>query len=516
MTVVHTPSGSLRGALVGADESVSAFLGVPYAEPPVGDLRFRPAVPARPWEGVREALINGPRSIQPASMLAPQGEAESEDCLYLNVWAPVGAESLPVMVWIHGGSFTTGSGGIVWYDGTRLAGRDVVVVAINYRLGALGFLDLESIGGPEWAGSANLGLTDQRSALEWVRDHIAAFGGDPSNVTLFGESAGAMSVSAHLAMPSSSGLFHRAIAQSGAARHVQTTEAAEATAAAVVSALGVDATDLGRLRDLPADRFREVVSEIEAGGAGTDLPLPFQPTVGRNELPMHPVAAIGEGSHSDGVAILTGTTSEEMKLFHLMATMSGAGGDLDDDKLARRVGRLLEAWGSDSDPTTVVSLYRDLHRDADGGALDNASLWTAISTDTTFRMPMYEMADAHVRAGGTVYTYMFAHRSTGFGGMLGAAHATEIPFVFDNLDQPFTEVMVGDITDERRQLADELASSWVAFAKGDPLPTPAAGGGTPQLWPPYDLEHRATVIVDVDSSVELRHHDALRRIWLGE
>lgn len=500
--VVATPSGPLRGL---TDGEVHSFLGIRYGAPPVGDDRLRPAKRPAPHTEVIDAVRYGPRSIQPASVLAPAGEAESEDCLFLNVWSSSLEGSAPVMVWIHGGSFVTGSGSIAWYDGANLAARGVVVVTLNYRLGALGFLHLESIGGPEWAGSANLGLGDQRLALEWVRDNISCFGGDPDRVTLFGESAGAMSVSSHLGLDSSRPLFHRAIVQSGAARHVQSTETATATARFVIEHLGLDVAEPLSFASVDAGAFAAASSATDQLRGGGDLPLFFRPTVDGSTVPAAPLDAIADGSVG-GVELLLGTTSEEMKLFRTLASLAGHTDEIDESRLIRRLTAVAAQWQSDVEPLDLLKRYR-----THWGDLSPSELWCAVTTDTVFRMPMIEMADAAVRGGATVRTYVFSHRSTGLGGALGAGHATEIPYVFDNLTKPGTELMLGAIDERRRSFAADLADCWVEFASGQNLRVP----GTTEAWPKYDLAERSTVVLDIDSVVEVDRHGDLRTAWLG-
>ncbi|HKY13805.1 MAG TPA: carboxylesterase family protein, partial [Microthrixaceae bacterium] len=320
---VDTPSGRLRGSSAGG---IASFLGIRYGEAPVGARRFRPPVPAEPWSGERDALEFGASAVQPKSALAIFPGPRDEDCLFLNVWAPdtgeptlAAGDRRPVMVWFHGGGFTSGSSSIAWYDGARLADRGVIVVTVNYRLGPLGFCHLEAIGGREWQGAANLGLADQALALQWVRGHAASFGGDPDNVTIFGESAGAMSVSSHLALPASRGLFRRAIAQSGAARHIHTSEAGERVARAVLDAVGVSAPQ--GLLDVDAAVFAEIQADLVSRDRAT-LPLPFMPTIDGTTLPVAPEPALAEGIAA-GIELICGTNSEEMRLFTLLARVSG-------------------------------------------------------------------------------------------------------------------------------------------------------------------------------------------------
>ncbi|MFN8053325.1 MAG: carboxylesterase family protein [Acidimicrobiales bacterium] len=507
MTVVETPSGRVRGRRLAPDDGraapVDEFLGIRYATPPVGRLRFRRPEPAAPWAGELDASEFAPRAIQPASMLAGE-EPEDEDCLALNVWTPDPGASLPVMVWFHGGSFTTGSSSIELYQGARLAGRGVVVVTVNYRLGALGFLDLASIGGEEWAGSSNLGLADQALALTWVRDHIGAFGGDAGNVTIFGESAGAMSVAAHLARPESAGLFHRAIIQSGATAHVQPVSSSEAVARDAVARLGIAHTELERLLDVPAEAFGPLTNDLTAAVRRSDLPLPFRPTFGGADLPVEPVVALAAGAAAH-IPILTGTTRDEMNLFRLMALLTGGAGEVDDARFERRVARSVEARGSSRTPAEVIASYRERFP-----GRSNSELLTALSTDLTFRLPMIEMVDAQAAAGGEARTYLFTHASTAFDGALGAAHAIEIPFVFDNLHRRGAHMLLGDIDEPRRSFAAALADTWVDHACAREVTVPGASAP----WPVHDPDDHAGVVLDLACEVVREPDAVLRELWL--
>lgn len=444
-------------------------------------------------------------------MLAPPGEAESEDCLFLNVFTPVDPSApAPVMVWIHGGSFVTGSGSIAWYHGARLARRGVVVVTMNYRLGALGFLDLAGIGGDEWAGSVNLGLQDQALALRWVRDHISAFGGDPERVTVFGESAGAMSTSAHLARPGSAGLFRRAIAQSGAAGHVQSAESGQRVARRALELLG---GRLGDLAELPVEAFVGLPALLDAEDSDRDLPLPFRPTVDGVDLPIAPIEALATGVAAN-VDLLAGTTLNEMNLFRLLAVLGGAPADLDDERLLRRIGYKLAARGANGDGTAIEAVdVAARYREMAGPAASNADVWSAITSDLTFRMPALDMLDAHVAGGGRAWSYLFAHPSTAFGGALGAAHAVEIPFVFDNVHLPGAAMLLGDITPERSLFSGDVADRWAMFAAAEDPATSLTVPGTRQEWPMYEAAERSQVVLDLESGVVGRHWDDCRTMW---
>ncbi len=499
--LVETASGQLRGELVReADGGVTVHRGIPYARPPVGPLRLRPPVPAQPWAGERDATRFGATAPQPPSFMAAFGEPQSEDCLTLNVWAPEGVRGAPVMVWFHGGGFTGGSGSTPWYDGRRLAARGVVVVTVNYRLGPLGFLHLEPFGGEAWRGTANLGLADQTLALEWVHQNIEAFGGDPSQVTIFGESAGAMSVCAHLARPTAAGRFRRAIAQSGAARHARDPEVAEQVAARVLEVLGVDHQHLDRLADLPVEAFVEVQGQLgRLGGENTDLPLHFAPTVDGYDLPVAPVQAVRDGAAA-GIDLLIGTNADEMNLFVVLAHRGG-GGSIDEGRLRRRLDAALRRLGRDLSVDEVEVRYRRRL-----GEADPMAVWSAIASDLVFRMPAIETADAQ-RPHGDVRMYLYTHASTGFDGALGSAHAMEIPFTFDNTDAQGVDMLEGVITPERRELARRLADSWAAFAAtGDP------GVGDVGHWPLYGAA-RETMVLDLEHEVVEDPWAAERSVW---
>ncbi|HEY0936161.1 MAG TPA: carboxylesterase family protein, partial [Trebonia sp.] len=334
--VVRLSDGLVRGK---TRDGVSAFLGVPYAAPPFGARRLRPPQPALPWTGERDATAYGPtvpKGDYPPQYteLFPEVVIAGDDCLNLNVWTPdPGATGLPVLVWIHGGSFMNGSGSVGEYDGTAFARDGVVCVTINYRLAAEGFLFLDGNGdsdgngghdeGDHDDGVANLGLLDQLAALRWVRDNIAAFGGDPARVTVAGESAGAMSVTTLLAMPLSDGLFAQAITQSGAAAHTLSSQDGRTVAGYLAEALGVPA-DRESITAVPLDKLVQAASDLVVevqtapdparwGQLALSL-LPFAPVVDGSSLPAAPLTAFAAGQGS-GVPLLTGSNRDEARLF---------------------------------------------------------------------------------------------------------------------------------------------------------------------------------------------------------
>ncbi|RKR73445.1 carboxylesterase/lipase family protein [Frondihabitans australicus] len=464
-TVVETSSGSVKG--VARDAGVTAFLGVPYAAPPVGTLRFEPPAPPAPWSDVRDCTEHGATAPQPAgegevAELLPNRISPGDDHLLVNVWTPDVDGSAPVMVFVHGGSFVTGSGSVPLYDGGSFARDGVVLVTINYRLGAEGFL---------WTGTGtpNLGLLDQVAALEWVRDEIAAFGGDPVRVTVFGESAGAMSVGALMAMPRAAGLFSRAILESGAGVSAIAPASAQRVAGRLASILGVDAT-LEGFRTVPPAALVAASSQLAAEVArrptrkygrdvGRNLMI-FEPVVDGDVLPGLPEDVIAAGASRD-VSLMVGTNADEARLFFVP---TGA-----DRRLSGLAGRLF-AWTFGARGPGVVRRYA---RNRPGVAPGLVA--AAILTDGYYRVPALRLALAH----GLAHVYEFAWQAPAYDGRLGACHALELPFVFDTLAEPGAAELVGD--DAPQELATAVHDAWVAFATtGDPG------------WPRYTASERAS------------------------
>lgn len=496
---VETGLGKVEGFEQGG---VRVFRGIPYARPPVGALRFRAPEAPEPWAGVRDATKYGPAAHQPPLMLAalPGFDigVQSEDCLYLNVYAPAGArrgDRKPVLVWIHGGAFVIGAGSQSIYDASKLVRRgDVVVVTINYRLGVFGFLDL---GQPDLA-TPNAGLLDQIAALRWVRDHVEAFGGDPGNVTIFGESAGGMSVGSLLGCPEAQGLFHKAVPQSGSTQAVHDHESAASVTAAILSGLGLESPHVQKLREVPAETLVQVQQAVSmrlmlAGGAQL---LPFQPVVDGRLLPRHPLDQIRDGLARD-VRVLIGTTRDEWRLFGFMDPQVR---QLDAGKIAERIAQRLPH----ADGAKIVAGYRAARPDADW-----ASIWLAIETDRVFRIPAIRTAEAQLRHQPGVYSYLFTWESPGFGGLFGACHAIEIPFLFGCLDLPGAENFVGKGPDAER-LVERTMDAWLAFARsGDPS-HPGLGE-----WPRYDTEKRSTMELGPRCGVLADPAGAERALWDG-
>lgn len=492
MAIAETCTGKVEGLERGG---IHVFKGIPFAAPPVGELRWRPPAPCRPWSGVRDATRFSDVCAQPPfaleQIMGANPPPQSEDSLYLNVWTPgLDDARRPVMVWIHGGAFVNGSGSTPWYDGTRFAANgDVVVVTINYRLGPFGFLHLAELFGERFAGSGNLGILDQVAALEWVRDNVAAFGGDPANVTVFGESAGAGSVGTLLGLPSARGLFRSAIAQSGASSWCATPERATSIALRVVEAMGVRPGDTDALQAATTEQVLAAIAglELELGRIG----LPFQPVADGETLPDPPLDAIAAGNAA-GVRLLLGTNADEMTLFTLADPHLA---QLDEGRLLGRARRFHPRADE------LVEAYRGTRPEA-----TPAELWTALSGDGLFRIPAIRLAERQ-HAHAEVYKYLFTWRSPAFEGLLGATHALDIPFVFDNLHQPGIDLFTGD-GPERRELAEVMHRAWIAFAhQGDP-----AHAGLPE-WPSYEPGRRATMRFDVPCELLLDPGAEERRAW---
>ena len=485
---VETPSGKLVGTV---EEGVRVFRGIPFAQPPVGALRFAAPQPPEPWSGERDASTFGASSRQNPMMLPLPGMdvgAQDEDCLFANVWAPEGARDLPVMVWIHGGGFVIGSGSQEVYDGAALARRgNVVVVSLNYRLGSFGFLHLTDLC-PEMEGVAdNPGMRDQVAGLEWVQEHIASFGGDPGNVTIFGESAGGMSVGTLLGMPAAKGLFHKAIPQSGACHNFHTREAASKVASVFLDALGIAPTDAAKLRDVPAEKLVEVQGTTQLGLGTTLGLLPFQPVICPDTLPAPALGVVREGGQAD-VPILVGSTRDEWKLFGMMDPQVF---QLDEAGMLAKLGDVLPEIGAQ----TVMDVYG-------GEGRKPIDVFFAAQTDRVFRIPAIRLAESQ-QPHAPVYMYRCDWESPLLGDMLGACHAIELPFVFGTHDRPGGDQFVG-AGPEVVALSERMMDAWTRFAHtGDPG------------WPTYAPDTRTTQLFAAEDRLENDPQRGERLAWEG-
>jgi para-nitrobenzyl esterase len=487
---VGTTGGTLRGHRRGDHV---AFMGVPYAAPPDGPRRFQAPGAAPRWDGVRDA--SQPGNVAPQDPLVPppfRAEApESEDCLFLNVYTPSpDSGGRPVLFWIHGGGFSHGAGSQPAYDGGPLAERgDLVVVSINYRVGALGYLYLGAHGGDEWGAAHNAGQLDQIAALRWVHDNIAGFGGDPDNVTIFGQSAGGVAVGTLLAMPAARGLFARAILQSGTASRLAGTEQAAAITTSYLERIGIPGAEPDALRSIP------VADLLSAQGQRGAL----SPVVDGDSLPQHPTTAVREGCASE-VPLMIGTTRDEQKLY-----VPRNRPDLTDAELVEQVRAALPRRASDR-AAEVVEVYR-ASRSSRGLGASPHDIIDAVMTASRFRTPAVRLAEAqHVHQPST-FLYQFDWESPARGGSMGARHGLEIPFVFGTVDLPGNDRTIG--TGEAvERLSHQMMDAWIAFARsGDPTHD---GIGD---WPAYDTVDRWEMVFGPDSGAVAAPFEDERAIW---
>jgi para-nitrobenzyl esterase len=423
------------------------------------------------------------------NLIGAAESAQSQDCLYLNVWTPAADARLrPVLVWIHGGAFVLGSGSAALYDGSLLARRgDVVVVTINYRLGAFGFLDLSRVIPGE--GLSNAGLRDQVAALEWVRDNIEAFGGDPENVTIFGESAGGMSVGTLLGTPSAKGLFHRAICQSGAAHNVSPPEKALHVTETFLEALGE--TDLAALERAPTSRILAAQRRTATKLGFEHGVLPWQPSVDGEVLPMSALDAVGRGVARD-VPLLVGTNRHEWRLFMLG---DRKGRRLDEEGLRRRFRRALPGTGEGGAPLADLAFEAYAAMDV-GKAHDPGRRWEAFQSDRIFHHPAHRLAAVQSGQSRKTFAYQFAWSPPGPARRLGACHGIEIPFVFGTLSDPVLRTLI-PFARRARSLSEQMQRAWLEFARtGEP--------GHPGLpdWAPYEGGRAATMRLAPNCRVE--------------
>lgn len=504
--VVRTSAGKLRGTAI---EGACAFLSIPYGAPTEGANRFMPPRPPEKWSGVRDAVAfraQAPQSrlgfpVRPelADFGGPSDPSpESEDCLALNVWtqSPDPAARRPVMVWLHGGAFAFGSSNQVRLRGSRLCRRDVVVVTVNQRLNIFGHLDLSRVGGAEYAQSGNAGVLDMLAALRWVRDNIGAFGGNPDNVTIFGESGGGAKVSTLLAVPAARGLFHKAIVQSGAAVRLREPERGARLAEAVLKVLGIGRTELPKLHEVPVKQMLAAIEPAQREIGPSRWPLfdryPFGPTVDGDTLPDHPFHPAAAGA-SPSVPLLIGDTRDEMASFLAH----------DDAVWHRRVteedmrARIARVAGDRTD--RVIELYRRRLPDANPTERLLATL-----TDSNFRLRSLYAAERRAALGGPVWMYSFAWRTPAFDGRLGAPHALDVPFTFDTIDL----TKATDRSAGAHVLAALMADTWARFAHtGRP-----SHERLPE-WSAYTAERRATMVLDESPRVVDDPGHEARLLW---
>jgi len=491
--------GELEGV---CSEGVYAFKGVPYAAPPLGPRRWLPPQPAEPWQGVyrahmfRDTAPQNPMLEGPAAQQEP--EPQSEDCLFLNIFTPgLDDARRPVMVWIHGGAFTFGSGSAPAFDGSRLAKRhDVVIVTLNYRLGLLGFLNLSEVTAGRIPSTGNEGLLDQAAALRWVRDHIAAFGGDPANVTVFGESAGAMSIACLSVMPAARGLFAKAILESGTGSTAMPLADAVAVGELFLEVVGAAADDIGALRRLSVERLLAAELVMRERLAKPWEPMRITataPVIDGRVLPDMPTRLSAQGASKD-IPMIVGTNLEEWRLFDLADPHRAK---IDRAEVVRRLSAFVPA----PQALDIVDRYAQARarRHEDTSAPE---LLTAITGDLMFRIPALQLVEAQRQHNPHVYNYLFTYRSPVMGGVFGACHALEMGFVFGTHDDLFCGT--GPAAD---RLAASIQDAWTTFARtGTPSCTSMGD------WPPYG-EERWTMMIDVPCRLEAAPYEDERRAW---
>lgn len=501
MPVVATTAGKVRGV---RENGVSIFKGIPYGAPVGGEHRFLPPRPAAPWTGIRDALTPGPlapQSMPPFGAFASADfldlgrgcgpdwvtSAFAEDCLHLNVWTPAYGENRlrPVIFHCHGGGFRGGAGVTDWTDGTSLArGHDVVVVSFNHRLGIFAHLFLDDLAPGRYAGSGNAGILDIVAALGWVRDNIAAFGGDPANVTIYGESGGGSKVAVLMAMPVARGLFHKAIIESGPGLRMTERDAANAAAEQVLAELGIDRSRIEALSTVPTEKLLNAMDAVTIAKHPEPLVWDkgwywmFAPVVDGETLPRHPFDPSAPEISAD-IPLLIGSAAEETRLLF-------GGGDtrlfsIDEVELHARI----EALGYEG---VTVRKVIETYQAARPGA-SPSDIFFALTSDLTFRMDAVVMAERKAALGrAPAYLYLFTWETPAFGGKYKSCHGVELSFMFDNLEMAPGLVPLNVRT---RELAQKVSGAVVAFAtSGNP-----AHPGLPD-WKPYSVPDRATMLFD--------------------
>ena len=487
------------GKIAGLREhGLFVFRGIPYAAPPTGERRWGPPEPCPQWQGTLDAFTYGaaaPQNKRPGGGLPGFDDPSNQDenCLFLNVWTPgLDDGRRPVMIWIHGGGFTIGSGSAPLYAGDLLAARgDIVYVSINFRLGLLGYLNLDEATDGAIPSTGNEGLLDQLAALEWVRDNIVSFGGDPDNVTVFGESSGAMSIGCLLAMPQAKGLFHRAILESGTGRMARSLEISQPVARRFIELTGLRNDDAAGLRALPWARLLEIQQELGVAAPGNVTPV--APVIDGRILPGVPNEVAKSGA-AVKIPIIVGNNRDEMGISFLR---SPGLRDMDPATLLRSV----RTFVPEKDAPGLIETYRRV-RAGRGQPISPAELFGAIRTDAMFRLPAIELAQAYYEHGLPAFNYLFTQESPAAGGTVGACHAMEIGFVFGRLDPNFCGA-----GPQAEKLSSQMQDAWLTFAR-----TGSPSCETLGEWPPY-FPGRRTMVLSGDSHVEPSVYEEERQAW---
>ncbi len=475
--VVRTPLGKLRGT---KERGVQVFRGIPFAEPPVGRLRFRPPQAKKAWTGERDATVFSASPMQKGE----RGVAHSEDCLYLNLWKPEGKGPFPVFVWIHGGGFTDGHAFEPIYDGAEFARQGIVCISVGYRLGVFGFLDMEPLLGQEYAGTANNGVLDLITALDWVRNNVASFGGDAGKVTIGGESAGAKLTDILMGVPEAMLLFQQMISESGGAERVWPKEIAEGVGRGFGQAWQKATSDSPtNLLTAAADSIIAVQTPFLEGWPQH---FPLRPEVDGNVLPWLPVQGVSTGT-ARGKRLLIGTNRDESALF--------IGTHPAQDPVAQNLGNTGLAAFDES-----FFRYKEVYPEM----TDEQRRIRAVTAEE-YWVPSIRVTDAHVKAGGRAWMYELAFAESGGRYSGFAYHSLDVGLVWE---KPHADIANAGA---EAALATQMHDAWVTFIKGG---VPAAAG-LPE-WPEYRAGSRATMILDSVSRVEEQPQEAELRLWDGK
>jgi para-nitrobenzyl esterase len=476
--IATVKTGQLRGSL---EDGIYIFKGIPYGAPTGGANRFKPPQPPKTWTGIRDARNFGDRCPQmppPGGRELPsEAVGESEDCLVLNVWTPglYDGKQRPVMVWLHGGGYVSGSGGVPIYDGARLAKRgDTVIVTLNHRLNVLGYLYLGGIAGPEYADSGNVGQLDLIAALQWVRDNVTEFGGDPQRVTIFGESGGGSKVGTLMAMPLAKGLFQGAILESGFGLTAIPAEKATETTDGVLAALNLRRNQVDELQTLPVAKLQEALLKVTGG-----TPLGVGSVLDGRSVPRHPFTPDAPAVSIDVPAIVGSNKDETTVLFPPPDAF-----DLDWAGLKTHLTTALPC----ADVDKVIAELRALRPRA-----TPSDLYFTVTTELGMGANARTLASRKAAQGGApVYLYRMEWETPVDGGRMRAHHGLDLPMVFDNVDK--AAAMIGPGAADAQRVADAMSAAWLAFARtGNPNAPGLA------YWPPFDSKYQPTMVFNVNS-----------------
>ncbi|NBC35817.1 carboxylesterase family protein [Novosphingobium sp. FSY-8] len=494
--VVATRLGPVRGRMLAG--GVRVFKGLRYAAPPVGRLRFRAPQPLRPSRAIMDAGTFGNAAIQaPGQPDMPADETHGEDCLFLNVWTPPAAKKAPVMVWLHGGGFSGGAASRPTYWGDAFARDGVVLVSVNHRLNVFGYTQLPDSWGPDYASSGLAGMLDIVAALRWVRDNIDRFGGDPANVTIFGESGGGAKVSLLLGMPSAKGLYHKAIIQSGAMLEAAPRAYAQGLGAALTQELGVKPGDVAALAAVPTDKVYAAqdaaIAAVKSTATKGFLIDGFVPSIDGRELPRGPFSPVAQAMAAP-VPLIIGTNKDEMTMFLI-----------GDPKIRNQTEDEHAAYVRDIYPAQAEALIpavRAAYPDYTPGYRS-----VIVAGARSFWMNAITLAERKLPQGAPVWMYRMDWELPERGGSFKASHALELSFVFGTYDN--VRNFVGP-SDGPARLSAQMHPAWVAFAR-----TGRPDHAAIPPWPRYNASTRATMIFNLTSHVENDPLSQMRRILQG-